>query len=99
MVKVMSLYMDDSGTRQPDRDPGRRPEHGYDWFGLGGVLIKEEEEEETRELHRQFCERWDISTPLHSAEIRSRAGGFSWVGTLTCIPHIVVRVNVAVWSY
>jgi hypothetical protein len=81
-IKVMSLYMDDSGTRQPDRNPGRRPAHGNDWFGLGGVLIKEENEEEVRQLYRQFCEHWKISVPLHSAEIRRRSGGFAWVGTL-----------------
>jgi len=79
----MSLYMDDSGTRQPDRNPGRCPGHGHDWFGLGGVLIRQEDEEEARALHAHFCERWKISYPLHSAEIRNRSGNFAWVGTLT----------------
>ena len=44
----MHFYMDDSGTRNPDRHPGRTPAHGYDWFALGGVLIKQEDEESAR---------------------------------------------------
>jgi hypothetical protein len=45
MVRVMHLYMDDSGTRHPDRKPKYMPEHGRDWFSLGGVLIKQEDEQ------------------------------------------------------
>jgi hypothetical protein len=44
MVDVIHFYMDDSGTRHPDHDPGRRPAHGHDWFGLGGVLIEQKNE-------------------------------------------------------
>jgi len=31
-AKVINFYMDDSGTRHPDHDPGNRPSHGNDWL-------------------------------------------------------------------
>lgn len=81
MVQVMHFYMDDSGTRHPDRKIGRKPSHGYDWFGLGGVLIRQEDEEVARSLHSTFCRKWNVTKPLHSAEIRSMSGAFAWLGT------------------
>jgi hypothetical protein len=50
MPNVVSFYMDDSGTRHPDHNPGRRAAHGYDWFALGGILVKGEDEAEVRRL-------------------------------------------------
>ena len=40
MSDFINFYMDDSGTRHPDHDPGKRAKHGFDWFALGGVLVK-----------------------------------------------------------
>ena len=82
MSKVMQFYMDDSGTRHPDHNPGRRPAHGHDWFGLGGVLIRQEDEDEARALHAAFCARWDLSAPLRSADIRSKSSAFARLGTM-----------------
>lgn len=82
MSSVSCLYMDDSGTRHPDRAPGKAPAHGYDYFSLGGILIKEEEEHLAREARDAFCEKWDVNAPLHSSEIRGRTGNFAWVGRL-----------------
>ena len=78
----MHFYMDDSGTRNPDRHPGRVPAHGYDWFGLGGVLIKQEDEETGRRAHADFCRRWNVTDPLRSADIRGKAGAFAWLGKI-----------------
>lgn len=75
--------MDDSGTRHPTRNPGRRPEHGHDWFALGGVLFLEEDEKLIREAHDAFVEEWSITSPLHSSEIRARSNSFSFVGKLS----------------
>jgi Protein of unknown function (DUF3800) len=83
MVEVLHLYMDDSGTRHPDRNPGRRAQHGYDWFGLGGVLIRQEDEDAARHLHRNFCERWKIEAPLRSADIRAKSEKFHWLKHLS----------------
>ena len=65
MSDFINFYMDASGTRHPDHDPGKRAEHGFDWFALGGVLVKASDEPKL-ELHADFCRRWGL-TPLHSA--------------------------------
>ncbi|MEX0922106.1 MAG: DUF3800 domain-containing protein [Rhodovibrionaceae bacterium] len=82
MPDVMHFYMDDSGTRHPDHKPGRVPRHGHDWFGLGGVLIKQEDEDAARAAYDELCSCWKISAPLRSADIRSKAGPFAWLGKL-----------------
>lgn len=76
----LHFYLDDSGTRNPDRNAGcdfdpDRP----DWFALGGILLKEEDEELARELYSAFCEEWGINYPLHSSDIRFRKGNFEWL--------------------
>ena len=82
MPNLMHFYMDDSGTRHPDHNPGRRPAHGHDWFGLGGVLIRQNDEDEARAMHAAFRKRWNISVPLRSAEIRSKSSAFARLGTM-----------------
>lgn len=76
---ILNLYLDDSGTRHPNRKQGKKPAHGYDWFALGGVLVRDEDEEEARRLHADFVAKWKVDTPLHSSEIRSRNEGFIWL--------------------
>ena len=82
MVNAMHFYMDDSGTRNPDRHPGRVPAHGYDWFALGGVLLKEEDEETVRAARSDLYRQWNLpdSVSLRSADVRSKAGAFAWLG-------------------
>lgn len=83
MVDVMSLYLDDSGTRNPDRHPGDAlPAHGHDWFALGGVLVRDSEQGIVEQAHDSFCKRWPITGPLHSSEVRASSGNFTWVGTM-----------------
>ena len=50
-----------------------------DCFGLGGVLIDEEDIREVWDRHRSFCDLWGIDYPLHSHEIRGGRGNFSWL--------------------
>ena len=76
---ILNLYLDASGPRPPSRQPGKKPAHGYDWFALGGVLVREEDEEEARRLHAAFVEKWGVTAPLHSSEIRSQNEGFLWL--------------------
>lgn len=80
--KTYILCLDDSGTRHPTRKVGKTAAHGNDWFSLGGILFDEEVEAEIRSLHATFCSKWKISVPLHSTEIRARADGFAFIGTL-----------------
>ena len=82
MPKEYNLYIDDSGTRHPDRKQGKKPAHGHDYFALGGVLIREEDEEEARKLHAAFLKAWNIKHPLHSSEIRGKNKNFAFIGKL-----------------
>ena len=80
MVAQYNFYMDDSGTRHPDH----RSNHSaarFDWFGLGGVLVRDEDEERCRDMHAELCRRWGVDYPLHSHEIRNAKNNFRWLGT------------------
>ena len=84
MPDVMSLYVDDSGTRHPDRSlSDQLPQHGYDWFGLGGVLIRDSDKPAVQKAYTEFCTDWGITTPLHSTDIRGHHGAFRWIGRLS----------------
>jgi uncharacterized protein DUF3800 len=86
----MHLYLDESGTRHPDRSPGKRAAHDRDWFALGGVLLKQEDEYTARQHHALFMENWGLDPDvdlLHSTEIRNKTGRFSWLGALTQAEH------------
>jgi hypothetical protein len=83
MLKVMNFYLDDSGTRHPDHKPGKKAAHGYDWFAMGGIIIKDEDETVARDLHKKFCDKWNISDPIHSVEIRGRTENFLWLEELS----------------
>ena len=78
-IPILNLYLDDSGTRHPSKKPGRMPAHGCDWFALGGVLVRDEDEDEARRLHAAFVGKWGVTAPLHSSEIRSQNEGFFWL--------------------
>lgn len=81
MPKVMCLYLDDSGTRNPDR---KIPKQFMfrDWFTLGGYLTKEPDEGVIETAHANFCEKWNIRYPLHSYDIRSETENFTWLSGL-----------------
>lgn len=78
MVQVLNFYVDDSGTRHPDHQLDLKSGRD-DWFALGGVLVRGEDELPCRELHRKLCERWGIVSPLHSEEIRHFKKNFRWL--------------------
>jgi hypothetical protein len=79
MARVLNFYMDDSGTRAPNRKPLHYNPAVREFFALGGVLINEEDEGPARKLYSDFCTRWSISYPLHSVEIRHCKHNFSWL--------------------
>lgn len=74
----LHLYIDDSGSRYPDRSQSRRAD-GLDYFALGGVLIEEDEVESVRVSHAAFVDRWGLTAPLHSTKIRGKREAFSWL--------------------
>lgn len=75
------LYIDDSGSRDLDRNLDAQ--NGSKWFALGGILIREDDEADARAAHARFCERWDITYPLHSYDIRTKVNEFAWINTLS----------------
>ena len=85
----MNLYLDDSGTRDLDRRPPKAA-HGYDWFSLGGILVKQENEDAPRAAHIEFMAKWELDPDtvfLHSAEIRGRTDNFTWLAGLSEEEH------------
>jgi hypothetical protein len=79
MPRVLNFYMDDSGTRAPNRRPLPFDSHRHEFFALGGVLINEEDEGAARTAYEEFRHRWSIDYPLHSVEIRHSSHAFSWL--------------------
>lgn len=79
-MKEFNFYIDDSGTRHPDRK--QSTSRFGDWFALGGIVLAAEEEKNARQLHADFCHTWKITAPLHSVKIRHRSENFSWIGKL-----------------
>lgn len=81
MRKKFHLYFDDTGSRDPDHTPhiigGRKDK--MDCFGLGGVLIREEDIDLIFKSHKAFCAQWEIDYPLHSTKIRGGQGKFGWL--------------------
>jgi hypothetical protein len=79
MADVLNLYVDDSGSRLPDRKVGHNSSR---WFGLGGVLINERDEGRARQMYAAFRQGWEgklLGRHLHSNEIRQKQGPFSWI--------------------
>jgi hypothetical protein len=83
MVQALSLYVDDSGSRFPDKRRGGGGHNPSQWFGLGGILLKESDEARVVERYEEFRERWrehlHADAPLHSSDIRQRKGPFAWL--------------------
>ncbi len=77
---ILTLYLDDSGTRHPNRTSAQLPTHGRDWFGLGGIILPDAEREEFKKKHAALVEKWSINKPLHSSEIRNCSHNFKWLG-------------------
>jgi hypothetical protein len=73
------LYLDDSGSREPDREPKEKRRDEMDYFALGGILINEEHVDDLYDRHKTFCQQHGIDYPLHSWAIRGGRGDFGWL--------------------
>lgn len=73
------FYMDDSGSRDPDRSRGK--DIGtVDWFGMGGIIVREPDHQLIDKQVTEFRSRWpNPAAPLHSWEIRNSKKGFEWL--------------------
>jgi hypothetical protein len=79
MGSEIHLYFDDTGSRNPDHAPDKRRRDGMDCFGLGGILVNEEDIGTLIEAYKAFRAKWSIDYPLHSHEIRGGRGNFGWL--------------------
>lgn len=81
MTEKYLLFFDDTGSRNPNKGsyiPSNRDDR-MDCFGLGGILIKEEDIADLLQKYNSFCSKWNIDYPLHSSRIRGGQGGFGWL--------------------
>jgi hypothetical protein len=76
-MKIMSLFTEDSGTRNPDRRPGDGLSR--DGFALGGILINEEDESVARTALAKFCETGGLPILCILATSRMNTGRLSWL--------------------
>jgi len=74
----MCLYLDESGSRKPDRE-AKEAARENDFFAVGGVLVNEEDAAKAEELHRSFMAKWALTSPLHSVKIRHSKDQFRWL--------------------
>lgn len=79
MNRPFTLYMDETGSRHPDKkqDSSRA---GRDWFGFGGFLIRGEHNDGARILVQDFAKKWKLKHPAHMTDMLAEAKGFSWLG-------------------
>lgn len=73
------LFIDDTGSRDPDRKDPLVRRDSMNCFAFGGFMIRAADVETLKEAHRAFCAKWDIDYPLHSYEIRGGRGDFGWL--------------------
>jgi hypothetical protein len=78
-VRCFHLYVDDSGSRNPDHVQKSPRVDGMDYFALGGILIDEAQIGAILDAHAAFTDRWNLAGPLHSTKIRGNRGAFSWL--------------------
>ncbi len=78
MTKHYYLYIDDSGSRFPDKNSEKRND-GMDHFALGGILVESNNRDVLKKKYIEFCQKWQIHYPLHSTEIRGMRRSFSWL--------------------
>lgn len=77
--KKLILCFDDTGSRDLTNKPPALRHDGMDCFGLGGVLMLDEDVPNIVQAHREFCAQWNIDYALHSSSIRGRRGDFGWL--------------------
>jgi hypothetical protein len=76
------LYLDDSGSRNPDHGNGQSTAR-FDCFAMGGFLVDAEHHDALAASVRDFTARWDFEPPLHSVRIRGRRKNFAWLGQVS----------------
>lgn len=77
------LYMDESGSRDPDKHP-RQTTAEPNWFGIGGILVRAADKPRIEVAMAALRGRWPQigDQPFRSYDIRNRSGRFRWLADL-----------------
>lgn len=80
MRNEFHFYMDDSGSRDPDKNRNADP-NSPPWFGLGGLIVHSSEVALAKDSLSDFRSRWPElkDHPLRSYNIRNMTGSFRWL--------------------
>ncbi|MDR4470229.1 MAG: hypothetical protein MRJ68_18350 [Nitrospira sp.] len=76
---TISAYLDDTGSRDPDRTGLIQRDDQMDCVAFDGFLLKEEDIPDLGAQHRAFCAAWTIDDPLHSSSPRGGRGTCAWL--------------------
>lgn len=84
MQKELHFYIDDSGSRDPDRRQSSNKHHP-DWFALGGVLVDPLNKEGIETRITEFRTQWPQieNRPFRSYDIRNKTDRFAWLASLS----------------
>lgn len=77
------LYIDDTGTRCPDKRTEQPRKDGMDHFAFGGYIVPAEDATLIDEMHYTLMTEFGVTGPLHSTAIRGRKAAFSWLRDAT----------------
>lgn len=75
----LTFYMDETGNRRPDKKEDKSRQ-GRDWFGLGGFIIRREDEEPMKWRRDEVAIELGARSPFHITDMLSETKGFSWLG-------------------
>jgi len=82
MNEKYHLYFDDTGSRDLGKAAhSKERRDGMDCFGLGGILIAEEQVKPLLNDYYAFCDKHGIAYPLHSWAIRGGRDKYGWLKT------------------
>ncbi|MDX8437177.1 DUF3800 domain-containing protein [Mesorhizobium abyssinicae] len=77
----LTLYMDETGSRHPDKVSGLPK--GRDWFALGGILVENEKKQTIQQMRDDMAAKWNITAPFHMTDMINERKKFSWLGRLS----------------
>ncbi len=82
-MRTFCFYMDDSGSRYPDKHNDGGAATKWDAFVLGGVLIDEARKDDVKNMLADFRARWPQinGREFRSRDIRCKTERFRWLAT------------------